>query len=93
MKNVTEGVQDLIRAHNSSAGFAIRGHKLRMRSEQATSEIRRGLLEAMAESYLAAGLALEHRLAGSVETALHLEEMAEDRLALARRYFSGRVAG
>lgn len=91
MKNVTEGVQDLMRAQNSSVGMAIRGHKLRVRSEEAKDLIRRALLEAMAESYLAAGLALEHRLAGSIETALRLEQMADDRLAMARRYFCGKV--
>jgi hypothetical protein len=49
------------------------------------------MLECMGEAYIAGGLALEHRLSGSVDMALKLEEMVDDRLSLARRYFNGKV--
>lgn len=91
MRYVTESMIDMFRAQGSSSGFALRGHRLMSRSRTATSPVRAAMLECMAEAYISGGLALEHRLHGSVEMALKLEEMTDGRLELARRYFQGKV--
>lgn len=89
---VPESSLDHLAAFNGgSIGFALRGHRLRMRSQQATTAVRRALLEALSEAYLARGLGAEHRRHGSIATALLLEAQSDDRLAMARRYFCGAV--
>lgn len=46
------------------------------------------MLKAMGDAYVARGLAVEHRLAGSTATAMRLETQSEDLLAEARRICS-----
>lgn len=69
-----------------SGRLALQGHRLRERSKQTNNEQRRQMLIHMEQAYLAQGLAVCHRLHGSMLTAEELEQESEDHVKKAVAY-------
>lgn len=79
-----EASLDNLAAVGAASKLALRSFRLRERAKCASSHERADMLHLMANAYLSRGMAVEHRLAGSVATALRLEAQSEDLLAAAR---------
>jgi hypothetical protein len=73
----TESSLDNFAALGQSAMLAFRAYRLRERAERSDSPDRARMLGLMSEAYIARGLAVEHRMAGSVERAIRLETQSD----------------
>lgn len=91
MREVPESKLDNAAATGNTLRLALQAARLHDRFVAASgpNPVRAEMLRSLSEAYIARGMAVQHRLAGSIQTALRLEDLSERRLADARRISRG----